>query len=147
MTTLLYMVVQGSGPHLSCFLSLLCTCLYSSRWLAMIFMFQTAGWKKTQEGGKENMLFPLRVRTNICIHNFIFCWPELYHVAMHSSKRGSGIQPLFIFLSLFIYFERDRDNISGEGTEGEGERENPKQALYCLCRAHCEARTHETARS
>ena len=28
---------------------------------------------------------------------------------------------LYIFLSVFIYFETDRDNVSGGGTEREGE--------------------------
>ena len=40
----------------------------------------------------------------------------------------------FLFLSLFIYFERDRNSVSGGGAEREEKKENPKQALHCqLC--------------
>ena len=39
-----------------------------------------------------------------------------------------GKEKSFLFLKMFIYFEKERGHVNREGAEREKERENPKQA-------------------
>ena len=65
-------------------------------------------------------------------------------------KMGAVTMPtylLYLFISLFIYFERDRDSVSGGGAEREGERESQAGSKLSAQSPECRARTHETTSS
>ena len=48
-----------------------------------------------------------------------------------------------IFLRFIHFWETERECKLGGAERGVGGERNPKQALHCLCRARCGARTHK----
>ena len=84
---------------------------------------------------------PLR-KCSLFIMCFLEEWKEF--PVLHPSSVFLFVFCLFVFLSLFILWEREQDRTSGEGQrERGGQRENPMQPSPCQHRAQCKAQTHE----